>query len=257
MKSKTLLPLFVFLLLLAPVVTLAQFKPLVGIPGITDPNADFNTYINTLYAISISVAGLVAVIKIIVAGVKWMLSDLVTSKQDAKSDIQGALIGLLIILSAVLILEVINPQLTQTKLFLAPVDAVPGAGNASVPRPVPPTTPLPPPVLPIYEEITTCPNSTSTFSGFDCSAAKAACTAKNGREGSTLMASKFKCILGENTTVYCKEIPNPADPTGETIPDCNATRLICEAAGTSPVTKPGTYTKLNDNEWKANCYRPF
>jgi hypothetical protein len=52
-----------------------------------------------------------AVVKIIFAGVKYMLSDLVTSKEAAKKDIRGALIGLLIVLGAVLILNTINPQL--------------------------------------------------------------------------------------------------------------------------------------------------
>lgn len=89
------------------------FVPLVGIPGIENPDVNFNKYINTLYAISISLAALLAVIKIIVAGVKWMLTDVVTSKQEAKKDIQGALIGLLIVISAVLILTVINPNLVN------------------------------------------------------------------------------------------------------------------------------------------------
>ena len=120
MPSKTLLTLII---LLTPALVSAAFVPLVGIPGI-DANASFNDYINALYALSISIAALIAVIKIIIAGVKWMLSDVVSSKQEAKSDIQGALIGLLIILAAVLILEVINPQLKSSSLFLSPVGTV-------------------------------------------------------------------------------------------------------------------------------------
>jgi hypothetical protein len=46
-----------------------------------------------------------------------MLSDMVSSKGAAKEDIQSALLGLLIIASAFLILNEINPQLTQTKLI--------------------------------------------------------------------------------------------------------------------------------------------
>jgi hypothetical protein len=105
----------VLLISLPSVVFGADFQPLIGIPGFGDDytSGDFNRYINTLYALSISIAALLAVIKIVVAGVKWMLSDVVTSKQDAKKDIQGALIGLLIVISAVLILTVINPALTK------------------------------------------------------------------------------------------------------------------------------------------------
>jgi hypothetical protein len=130
MKYKNLYIFSVLLLLLLPVVALAQFKPLVGIPGI-DPSAGFSDYINALYALSISIAGLLAVIKIIIAGVKYMLSDVVSTKSDAKGDIQGALIGLLIIISAVVVLNQINPQLTQSKLFLTPVSPVPGPGDGN------------------------------------------------------------------------------------------------------------------------------
>jgi len=101
--------------------TKKPFIPLVKIPGVSNPQADFNAYINALYAISISVAALLAVIKIIIAGVKWMLSDAVSSISQAKSDIQGALIGLLIVISAVLILNIINPKLTSFDFFLEPV----------------------------------------------------------------------------------------------------------------------------------------
>jgi hypothetical protein len=92
----------------------------VSLPGV-DADVDFDVYINTLYALSISLAALLAVIKIVIAGIKWMLTDVVSSISEAKKDIQGALIGLLIIISAVLVLNVINPNLTKTELFFAPV----------------------------------------------------------------------------------------------------------------------------------------
>ncbi len=102
-----------------PILTQAQgYSPLVGIPGV-DPNVnDFDTYINTLYALSISIAALLAVIKIVIAGVKWMMTDVVTSKSEAKKDIQGALLGLLIVLGAVLIITVINPDILDVNLNL-------------------------------------------------------------------------------------------------------------------------------------------
>ena len=53
-----------------------------------------------------------------------MLTDLITSKEDAKKDIQGAVLGLLIIIAAVIILETINPQLTKTQIFLAPAEPI-------------------------------------------------------------------------------------------------------------------------------------
>lgn len=124
MKNNTYISVLVLGILVLPMVVFAQpvFKPLVGVPGVTDPHINFNDYINTIYALSISIAALLAVIKIIIAGVKWMLSDVVTSKQEAKGEIQGALLGLLIIASAFLILNEINPNLTKTSLITSKVD---------------------------------------------------------------------------------------------------------------------------------------
>jgi hypothetical protein len=109
----------------------AEYKPLVGIPGIED-QLTFDSYINALYALSISIAGLLAVIKLIIAGLKWMLTGLVTTKQEAISDIQGAVFGLVIVLSAVVILNTINPNITS---FNTAIDQItpPAAAPAVVP----------------------------------------------------------------------------------------------------------------------------
>ncbi len=109
------------------------YTPLVGIPGLAEPGMKFGDYINALYALSISVAALLAVIKIIIAGVKYMLSDVVTSKSDAIKDIQGAVFGLAIVISAVLFLTVINPKITSTEIFIDPVPV-----DANPPLPVSP-----------------------------------------------------------------------------------------------------------------------
>ncbi len=110
------LHLFTFLIFLAPSVSLAltlQYKPLVGIPGLTGPGAsnDLGSYVSAIYALFISLAALLAVIKIIIAGVKWMMTDKIGSISEAKSDIQSALLGLIIIICAVLIINIINPKI--------------------------------------------------------------------------------------------------------------------------------------------------
>lgn len=124
-KINNLILLLIFSLFFTPLISFAEeavptFVPLVGIPGV-DADAEFGTYINALYTLSISLAALLAVIKIVIAGVKWMLTDIVTSKENAKKDIQGALVGLLIIISAVVVLNFVNPKLTSTDIFLEPV----------------------------------------------------------------------------------------------------------------------------------------
>lgn len=96
-----------------------EFVGLVGIPGI-EPNGDtdLNAYINALYRLSISIAALLAVIKIVAAGAKYMLTDIVPAKEEAKKDIQGALIGLLIVIGAIIILNTVNSDLTQLNLAI-------------------------------------------------------------------------------------------------------------------------------------------
>lgn len=82
-----------------------------------NPNDGVAGYLNAIYLILISLAALFAVIKIILAGVKYMLSDVVTNKQSAKDDIKNALLGLIIIMATALILEIINPNLTRLDVF--------------------------------------------------------------------------------------------------------------------------------------------
>lgn len=110
------------LLLLLPEVLFAQVnQSLINFNLNAQTGTDgFSNYVNLIYALSISAAALLAVIKIIIAGVKYMLTDVVTSKGDAIKEIKGALFGLLLIISAVLILTVINPQLIKSTLTFNP-----------------------------------------------------------------------------------------------------------------------------------------
>lgn len=107
-KLQLLLPILTTGLLLLPAFANAQALVNIGV----DPYSDFSSFLNRLYAISIAVAALLAVLKIVIAGVKYMTTDIVTSKGDAKRDIQGAILGLLIVMAAMLILTVINPAIT-------------------------------------------------------------------------------------------------------------------------------------------------
>jgi hypothetical protein len=107
---------FIVFVLVLPFVAFAQISypnPLVAIPGYDPASGGLESFVNLIYGIAISVAALLAVIKIVIAGVKWMLSDVVTDKGEAKKDIQGALFGLIIIISAVLIISVINPDIVN------------------------------------------------------------------------------------------------------------------------------------------------
>jgi hypothetical protein len=134
---KNTLVLFSLFLLNIPLLAFAAepavYKPLIGLPNGINANSDFNSFINALYAFSITIAALLAVIKIIIAGVKYMLTDVVTTKGDAKKDILGALIGLLVVLSAVLILTVVNPDTVNVELKLPGQVNPPYTGSAAPP----------------------------------------------------------------------------------------------------------------------------
>ena len=238
MNSKTIQQVLFLSLLVLPVVSLAQFEPLVGIPGLNDPSTDINSYINILYALSISIAALLAVIKIIVAGVKYMLSDVVTSKSEAKSDIQGALIGLLVVISAVLILNVINPQLTQTTLFIAPVDQVAyngsnaaGGGGAPAPLRTTPTT-----AACVYDSVN---------NSFNCSAATDACVAQGGRPQARTNAfgspinNSISCSYGESINIPCESTPDVNAPSGYSYQCITASADCTRSNGTGTVSPGG------------------
>jgi len=109
----------VITLLLLPVIGNAAdsggFVPLVGIPYVQNQVSSLGGYANALYFAAISIGAILAMIKIIIAGMKYMLSDIVTDKSKAKKDIQGALFGLILMIAAVLILTTINPNITNIK----------------------------------------------------------------------------------------------------------------------------------------------
>lgn len=98
-----------------PVVTLAQttvntfHKTLPFLSGsLTTEN-----FIQALYNISIAAAAILVVVRLIWGGVQYMLSDVVTTKSSAVKQMQGALLGLLIIIGAVTFLQTINPSVLR------------------------------------------------------------------------------------------------------------------------------------------------
>jgi len=118
---QTILFSLIAYIIFTPVLALAQ-QNLVNLP--IGETASFNDYINAVYLMFISIAALIAVIKIIIAGVKYMFSDIFTQKSDAKRDIQGSLLGLLVVLGAVIVLSIINPDLASFNPNITPVQVV-------------------------------------------------------------------------------------------------------------------------------------
>lgn len=113
------LPFIAVFVLLWPGVIIAQgdMGTFQQLPFVTDAANSTEDYISALYKISISIAAILVVLKLIFAGTKYILTDVVSTKGNAKDDIKNALLGLLIILAAVTILNTINPQITRTDIF--------------------------------------------------------------------------------------------------------------------------------------------
>jgi hypothetical protein len=67
--------------------------------------------------IAIAVSAILAVIMIAIGGFKYMTTDSFFAISGAKEQIANAIIGLLIVLSAVLIMYTINPKIVQLDIF--------------------------------------------------------------------------------------------------------------------------------------------
>jgi type IV secretory pathway VirB2 component (pilin) len=210
---KYFLTFFSFFVLVTPVLVFAEFKPLVGIPGVEN-SEDFDQYLQSIYALAIGLAALLAVIKIVIAGVKWMTTDIVTAKGDAKSDIEGAVYGLILILGAVLILNIINPDIGKADLSFTPAPksvAIPGQIELAAVRACKATTTCDFVVNKCPEIIAT---DGSTDPVYDCTDLQAKClgefsVSQTGREGACLTTNDVKAVaLSQIASTNC--------PAGET-----------------------------------------
>ncbi len=122
--------LFSAFLLLSALTALAEYKLEVGIPGQVgeDTAVSLTDYIRYIYLFALGAVGIAALGTLIIAGFMYMLSDLVTTKEEARKYIMGAIWGLLIGLGAYLILYTINPDLIRLK---APNLESPESGQSS------------------------------------------------------------------------------------------------------------------------------
>lgn len=102
--------LLIALILLVPATALAQMELFQENPFFQGTSESF---LQKLYTAAISVAAILVVLRLIYAGVQYMLSEVVTSKQKAREAIQSSLLGLLVILGSVTILTTINPNLVN------------------------------------------------------------------------------------------------------------------------------------------------
>ena len=110
-------------LLFIPLTTHAQIERLTAIPFVGE-GAGIGELVFGLYLVAITVAAVFAVVKLAIAGIKYATSDVVSSKESAKSDIKGAILGLLILLGVVILVNTINENIADTDISL-PADPLP------------------------------------------------------------------------------------------------------------------------------------
>lgn len=137
--SFLVLPIFTLVL---PIDTFAQnnsdngnivrsYQLLAPLPGLTEVEGStgLSQYLNAMFRMGIGIAGLLAVVMIVICGIKFMTSEAVSSKSDAKSCIQNAVFGLLLALSSYLILRTINPQLLNSDITIVAQTSTQGASQ--------------------------------------------------------------------------------------------------------------------------------
>lgn len=98
-----------------------EYTPLVIVPGLNDPESGGSklpSYLSNLFMFAISIAGVLAVIVIVIGGIRYISSDAISGKSEGKAMIKEAVWGLVLAMLAWLLLYTINPALLRTTLNL-------------------------------------------------------------------------------------------------------------------------------------------
>lgn len=95
-----------------------QYTPLAPLPGTTNEEGttDIQTYLPGVFKLAIGIAGVLAVLMIIIGGVEYITTDAIQGKSEGKARIQNALWGLVLVLVSWILLYTINPKLTVFNL---------------------------------------------------------------------------------------------------------------------------------------------
>lgn len=124
LKLLLIIGIFSAFLLVSPVVFAQQGQKLeFPIPqpgGKVLEKATLDQYISGLFTFGLMVVGITALASIMLGGIRYMASDLITTKQDAKDQITSAIYGLLLLLFSYLILNTINPELVSLRTATMP-----------------------------------------------------------------------------------------------------------------------------------------
>lgn len=136
--SKRILIYFVLVsAFVVPFFVLAQaqdYTLLAPLQGYTKVSGEdpLGQYIPFIFKLAIGLSIAAAVLNIVIGGFQYISSDAMMKKQQGRERIKNAVIALVLILSAWLILNTINPKLLDINLDIKPAEIAPAVGVAGV-----------------------------------------------------------------------------------------------------------------------------
>jgi hypothetical protein len=121
----------------------SNYQLLAPLPGVGDTNGAVDTtgglskYLNPMIKIFIGLCAVLSVVMIVIGGLEYMTSELLSSKEEGKKRIGEALFGLIIALGAYALLFTINPDLLNSDVNIPaatpPAAVTPGNTPAVTP----------------------------------------------------------------------------------------------------------------------------
>jgi hypothetical protein len=98
---------------------LPQVGPFFDANNAEQPNS-LGRYLNPMITVFIGICAVLAVIMILMGGIQYMGSELISSKEEGKERIRNAIFGLILALGAYTLLYTINPNLLKSDISSAP-----------------------------------------------------------------------------------------------------------------------------------------
>lgn len=96
----------------------------------TDCKTTLEKYLPGVFKLAIGLSAVFAVLMIVIGGFQYISTDAIQKKTDGKERIKNALYGLVLVISAWLILNTINPKLLELRLDIEPITvAAPAKGT--------------------------------------------------------------------------------------------------------------------------------
>ncbi|MEN9614536.1 MAG: hypothetical protein RLZZ347_843 [Candidatus Parcubacteria bacterium] len=93
-----------------------NYVPLQPLPDQPQGNSDFKTYLVYAFKAGISVAGILSVLMLVIAGFQYATTDAFTGKEESKAKMTNVFAGLILILVSYILLNTVNKDTVSLKL---------------------------------------------------------------------------------------------------------------------------------------------